>query len=227
MNGSGNESTNLRAVVADKVVTDFEALCAEVDKMRPSGVKTELEEFSLKALRSVVDNVREAASLADTLRAAHVYHSLVDLLVVKKTRSERRETIEKNWQGLREVLYSYERTEVLVAAELRQLAADIEEKLANSTVVQKIKALTDQLRSSNEKLEQVVINISASNGAMADAISATDKRLSAIHHTLAIFSEEMIGPVTRKNARTTEPGPETAGTAPGTVTKNRGTGGAG
>jgi hypothetical protein len=210
MNGTSTDPTDLRAVVADRVENDFRALCAEVDKMRPSGLKTELEETSLPALASAVENVREASALADAVRAAHVYSGLVRILVVGKVRQgDRKEGFEKSWQELRELLLTYERTELLVAAELRHLAADIEEKLAGSRVVQKLETLVDQLRSSNENLEKIVANIPVNNQTMSAAISGTGKELSAIHDTVTAFAEGMVGPMARHhNGSLSSPNPD-------------------
>jgi hypothetical protein len=150
MSDTGYAVIDPRLVVIQKVCDDFDVLCAEVSQMRKSEAKADLEATSLPVLRPVAERVKEADSLAQAVRAAHVYRALVQVLVLEKVSGERHAEFTRNWEELSGLLLSYERAELLITEQLRRVADELGRRLVSSN-----QALADEVASTNKALSEI------------------------------------------------------------------------
>jgi hypothetical protein len=164
MSDTGYAAIDPRLVVIEAVRDDLDWLGAEVGRMRKSQAKDDLEATSRQVLQPIAERLKEADSLADAVRAAHVYRALVQVLVLEKVPDERRAELASRWEELGRLLLSCERAELLVAEQLRHFARELAEHLDSS------------------------------NRALADEVAGASKALSAINETLTGSMQLLVGP---------------------------------
>jgi hypothetical protein len=193
--------TGIRESVINAVSENLAEVQGELDAMAPSQTKSRLEEMLRHTLVPSSIRVQEAQGAANTLIAARVYAGLLFWFVEEsKPATKHHPRFQALLNDLNRRLGPYIEIELLIDDRLVRFAEYLVQRLDTSTTVTMIGELIAQLRSYNENLGDIVTEIQASNAQMASSMSDTGNQLAAIHHTLHLFTEEMVGPVTRRMA---------------------------
>jgi hypothetical protein len=183
---------DIRQAVVDSVSADFETLRAEVDQMRVSTAKDELEKLVGK-LRLVADNVNAAQTHHEALKQAHAYVVMQDLLVPDMASGERLSRMTERSRQLAVTLKAHEETSLKPAAEEHRLAREIAYHLDQSATARRLLAATSAFSASHGQLHSSVKTIEAHMKTIADSLSELGKTHTQLHEALAHFSVELLG----------------------------------
>jgi hypothetical protein len=192
MTYSGHDSADIRQAVVDSVTAHFDTMRAEVDQMRVSTAKDELEKLFGK-LRLVADNVNAAQTHHEALKHANAYVVMQDLLVPDIASGERLNRMMERSRELAGVLKVYEETSLKPAAEEHRLAREIAYHLDQSATARQLLAATSAFSASHGQLHSSVKTIEAHMKTIADSLSELGKTHTQLHEALAHFSVELLG----------------------------------
>jgi hypothetical protein len=229
------DPTYTRQRVMQIVSDHFNATGSEVDSMAPSNTKNRLEDMLRHILEPAATNVQGAQGAAETLIAARVYAGLHSWFVAEsRPATKHHERFQAHSLDLGTQLLRHIRIELLVDERLEQFVKNLAHRLDNSatvtnigTLVTSVGSLVTRLSGYSDELAAAVSSIKENNETASCALSAANEELSAIHRTLRIFTEEMIGPMPKngeENSTATGTGNGTAAAATGPATTSPGTG---
>jgi DNA repair exonuclease SbcCD ATPase subunit len=192
MTDSGPDITDIRQAVVDSVLADFETTRAEVDQMRMSTAKDELEKLVGK-LRLVADNVNAAQTHHEALKQAHAYVVMQDLLVPDRASGERLARMQERSRQLAATLRAHEETSLKPAGEVHQLAREVAYHLDQSATARQLLAAISAFSESHAQLHSSVKGIEAHIKTIAEGLSEIGKAHTKLHEAVSHFSVELLG----------------------------------
>lgn len=192
MTDSGHDITDIRQAVADGISADFETMRAEVDQMRVSTAKDELEKLVGK-LRLVADNVNAAQTHYEALKQAHAYVVMQDLLIPDRTSGERLVRMQERSRQLAATLRMHEEASLKSGGEGHQFAREVVYHFDQSVTARQLLAATRAFSESHAQLHSSVKTIEAHMKTIAESLSEMGKTHTQLHEAFTHFSVELMG----------------------------------